>query len=635
MAQIQLTNVLTGQTKAFPLAVLDFNAYLQLASMPSAQPVYAPTVTDTHKNWYMLDQDANAALCLSGVITADSDKNLFYIGPEPYYLDNFLQESSSTYLPDYTGETVTWFWKQPTQDTKGLTMGGTFVPNQLYFKSETACALYQTANGGTIGGCIGTALVGGDSMAVANVGANQTSWTGGFYQVNTNHDYNPKFDGSFILDCTNIFRNWPNTAVAETWTEENGKYKTPSAMVTQCVYTEISGYPYIGMAAIKLDALGVPSAISVNFIPAWFWGDFSQPEDPEDAPQYYGIDSGISGGDGTYTEGNTAPPLGSDLQPFASVSKDGYGLHVYKINSSEYDLVQAALWGGNGLSVGALWDKWKNYKFNPVASFISCHCLPDCFIPTITPTVLSQLRAGGTHIVSSATVPYLNSKTTVTTSFPYKAIGKFFSNHLAYTPYSHYQLYLPFCGVLDIPADRIRGGGIQVHYRCDIITGNVCAYVDCVDQDGALNCQYTLTGNCALNIPITGNDNGTGQAVGAISGLALGALTGNPAAFAAGVAGAALSISGAQHTTQTAGQYSGSVAAIGQLSIILTVTQPVQQDTERARDLRGIVSYVDATLADMEGTGFTQIAEVKADISGATDEEKQDIERILREGVFL
>lgn len=505
----------------------------------------------------------------------------------------------------------------------------------------TSAAVIETAQGGRFGVSMCEVPSNGNGVIVWSFGSSKSydssgdhsergnEWTGWSNPIT---GWYPSFGGVAMLAGTPLGSNCWNAMKA------SGSYADSIKLIdntsAEIVYTEIGGKPYLGCAACKW-AAGMISEIDVVFLPAWFWGNFETSVDPDEAPQFYGLDGQINGGDGEYTDNNETPPIPSAVQPFSGVSANGYGLHVYQITGSDYEQVQAALWGA-GTIAGSLWNRWQNYKFNPIAAIISCHCVPDQLLPSSSTT--GQLRAGGACIISSG-VTIHNAKTTTDKTFTPLVVKKFFSNHLAYDPFTSIKMFLPFCGFVDIPADRVRGGAIGVSYRCDIITGNCVAFVDCQDQSGAITYQVTASGNCALSFPITGNDNGTGQVLGAISGMTLSTLAnaaaGNAAGIALGVAGGASSIAGAQHTTQINGQYSGSVASLGQLSVLAFITQPIQQQTELSRELGGLVSFVDATISDMIGSGFTQCELVKADIAGATDGEKAEIERLLKEGVYL
>ena len=81
---------------------------------------------------------------------------------------------------------------------------------------------------------------------------------------------------------------------------------------------------------------------------------------------------------------------------------------------------------------------------------------------------------------------------------------KFGNCFLDYGPYTKMQLYVPFCGTIDIDAADFMGRTLSVEMVIDFITGSVTAYV--------LSNQLvvtSLTGTCAIDIPITGTEQST------------------------------------------------------------------------------------------------------------------------------
>lgn len=81
---------------------------------------------------------------------------------------------------------------------------------------------------------------------------------------------------------------------------------------------------------------------------------------------------------------------------------------------------------------------------------------------------------------------------------------KFGDCFLDYAPYTTMQLYIPFCGTIDINPADFMGRNLSVEMNMDFITGAVTAYV----LSGGLVVQ-TATGNCAIDIPITGTESAT------------------------------------------------------------------------------------------------------------------------------
>ena len=81
---------------------------------------------------------------------------------------------------------------------------------------------------------------------------------------------------------------------------------------------------------------------------------------------------------------------------------------------------------------------------------------------------------------------------------------KFGDCFLDYSPYTKMQLYVPFCGTIDIDAADFMGRTLSVEMVIDFITGAVTAYV-LANQLVVTS----LTGNCGIDIAITGTEQST------------------------------------------------------------------------------------------------------------------------------
>ena len=382
---------------------------------------------------------------------------------------------------------------------------------------------------------------------------------------------------------------------------------------------QITNYDIV---AIPVEMFGGITPIGPQPVPVPDPGDFG----PESQPD--------AGGDGTYSDTNTAPDAQAGVNLVGGMS--AYGLHLYRISQANYGAVLDALWGTSEIS-DALWQRWENYKFNPLQGIIVNHFVPYDLTPASLSTAVIQM-AGVTLLAAAATADVLATQykdyTVGTLSIP-----EFFGSALDYSPYTVMRLYLPFCGWLDIDPDRVNGGSITVKYRCDVVTGDVCAYVICTDRTGSATSMYTATGNCAVALPITGNDQGTGQIVGglqhAVLGSVTGAITGNVLSAASSLIGGVSSALTAQHNMQQTGSYSGSVALISDRQCRLQIIRPAQSTPAYGQQLRGRPSDIGCMIGDLIGTGWSSFSAVHGDIPGATAEEQQAIIDMLHDGVIL
>ena len=78
---------------------------------------------------------------------------------------------------------------------------------------------------------------------------------------------------------------------------------------------------------------------------------------------------------------------------------------------------------------------------------------------------------------------------------------KFGRSFLDYEPYTHYELYIPFCGTVQIDPGDIIDHILSVQMCIDFSTGTATAYVMADNL-----CINTVSGSCAINIPVTGTD---------------------------------------------------------------------------------------------------------------------------------
>lgn len=85
-----------------------------------------------------------------------------------------------------------------------------------------------------------------------------------------------------------------------------------------------------------------------------------------------------------------------------------------------------------------------------------------------------------------------------------KIYPRFGNSFLDYSPYTEYELYVPFCGTTKLDAGDILGHTLNVRLVVDITTGSCTGYImadDLVIQ--------SVTGSIAIEIPITGTDAAT------------------------------------------------------------------------------------------------------------------------------
>lgn len=220
-------------------------------------------------------------------------------------------------------------------------------------------------------------------------------------------------------------------------------------------------------------------------------------------------------------------------------------------------------------------------------------------------------------------------------------IPREYSDFRDYEPYTRLSLFLPFVGDVNISTnDCILPHSIKVIYNLDFLSGAACAEV-LVDGD----VRYAYQAAMCAAIPVTSSDASRllasliGAAIGTVGGGIMGGIVGGTAgsrmiarSLIGGVSDAAMSpINGIQ--IQRTGSISANTGLLGEMKPYVLVTRPISFIPDSYESLIGRPYQTTASLGSQ--TGFVKVREVHLDGITATEAEKEEIERMLKEGVIL
>lgn len=198
------------------------------------------------------------------------------------------------------------------------------------------------------------------------------------------------------------------------------------------------------------------------------------------------------------------------------------------------------------------------------------------------------------------------------------------------------KLYLPFVGFVSARPEWFKRTSLQVKYRFNIIDGSFIAYV--LSSGRYVNNNNTgktivgqYAGNACVHLPITGltYSNMVAGLIGAGSGAIAGAASGNIAAAAT----SAIAAAGAHGDIAQSNSYNASASFMGCRRPFLLIERPVSNYSKSYQKEIGIPSNVTKKLGSL--TGFNMLGDIHLDGIDATDQEKLEIERLLRSGVIL
>ena len=207
-----------------------------------------------------------------------------------------------------------------------------------------------------------------------------------------------------------------------------------------------------------------------------------------------------------------------------------------------------------------------------------------------------------------------------------------------YEPNTKISIFVPYVGVFDMVASEVMNAdSVELAYNIDLLSGDFIAeikvnkhYPKGVYLNGLV---YHKAGNLMTKLPLTGANygrmypsmlSGVAQTISGVGAGSLGSVAG-------GVANTL--ISSFSVPVERTGAYTGSAAMMGCEIPHIILSQPVQVKPARYNEYEGFASYITYKLSNL--SGFTKCESVIDNTVSAPDDEKAEIERLLKEGVIL
>lgn len=440
----------------------------------------------------------------------------------------------------------------------------------------------------------------------------------------------------------------------------------------QCVYTNIDGKAYMGFCAFSFSGDSIQS-IQMNLYPLWFWGNvFGTPEAPGSSevvpePIWEGPDANPQNTQGTYYI--TQVPAGeggesSSILPFANLSANDPGLHIYVLDAGAVSDVYKDFWGSRydveKLAAGVVRFGIIPYEFIPPMSGTGAMQS----LPSISYSHFTCSLSQGSHAYYAN--PYTIRKIDIATWDSNSGLERTWGNYLDFEPYTSITLTVPYCGSIQIPPSKCIGGSISVSMWCNIISGDVVSVIKCFSNsaiktaDGILGDEfettYFMTGNCFVDVPIAMTSSGAKQAlslVGQIAGTAIAAglyaAKGQFISSALQLGSIGGTLAEAPSSIKPEVSMQGGTPGINLINnheFILEIARPAELADGNYKQISGTQSYLARKLSDV--TGYTQCLQVlRTDTAvkigqntqilsfSGTPTELSEIKRILQDGVVL
>lgn len=334
--------------------------------------------------------------------------------------------------------------------------------------------------------------------------------------------------------------------------------------------------------------------------------------------------SGPAGGGGKYDFGSWS--IGISTLPSIGIMDSGIAA-MWSPSTSQINSLVSYLWTDDFI------DNIKKLCADPLDNIIQFGIVPfdlSSYRGTAKECKIGNVSTGIT--LSPLTTQY------VTYDMGSLSISEAYGNCLDYNN-TKIAIFVPFVGTFDLSPDEVMNTDyINLRYNIDLLSGDFIAEIYIKKRMPKTrvmeNVMYHRSGNLMIKLPLTGANYGRiyQSLIGGAAQMVGSALTGNFGGATSAAAGMVLNAN--SQPTERSGSYTGNAAALGAETPYLILTQPVQVLPANYGVYDGLPSYITYKLSSI--SGYTKVnALVDNTISGATDAEREEIERLLKDGVIL
>lgn len=244
------------------------------------------------------------------------------------------------------------------------------------------------------------------------------------------------------------------------------------------------------------------------------------------------------------------------------------------------------------------------------------------------PFNIPNLEARAIRVGNNATPVYANvcSSQYVEINCGTLTIPEYFGAYLDYAPFTKMELYLPGIGVRSVSADEVIGKPVKIVYHCDVFSGQAICFVKCGES-----VLYSYECNLALHIPFNASDYSAMMAALVTGGF--NAAMNPSASGASSLASTAIDVCFQKQPIQKSGGMGGSSAVIGNKKPYFIITRPKQCVPEEQYKFTGYPTFTTQLIGSCKG--YLEVEEVHLDNMPALEDEKIEIENLLKGGVFV
>lgn len=210
-----------------------------------------------------------------------------------------------------------------------------------------------------------------------------------------------------------------------------------------------------------------------------------------------------------------------------------------------------------------------------------------------------------------------------TSTFQYVDLGTIdvptrFGSFVDFRGYSTLKIYLPCIGFRTLNINDYMGKKIKLEYKVCVLDGSFIANIYSVDGT-VKKVLDTFNGNCALHMPVSSGN--------------IGYLTLSGMQYYPPLAIARRAFGQDNPDIHNNGTLQGTSAYLGSMTPYLVIDVPKMQVPQAMPSTKGYMSHCMAKLKDL--SGYTEVYQIHLDVQGMAEDEKTEMDRILKEGIII
>lgn len=293
---------------------------------------------------------------------------------------------------------------------------------------------------------------------------------------------------------------------------------------------------------------------------------------------------------------------------------------VHQMNSGQLDALGSYMWSSDFISL------IEHMFSDPAQAVIGLHTL--YYGGSLPIGSAEQIKLGSIPATGVTGQPVTNRY--MSFSCGSVTVPNYYGNVEDYDPYTKVQIWLPFIGFRDLSTNEVMGGTITVTYGIDVYTGACVANIT-IARDGVTQALYSFDGNCALTEPMTGAD--YSRVISGIISLGVGIATGVASGGVGAAIGAGALLANNKISYSRSGALSANAGAMCIKTPYILVRRPRAYDANLYESFYG--NPANNTVYLSQCSGYTRVKDIHVDTIACTDDERLEIERLLKLGVIL